>query len=87
MMLLCDQSSCGGSHCADLSITCRMSVLALPEWASAGPRSVVVCWGRTIALLLLVVFGEEELNASRNEEEETVHVSKWRGVKNVKLTH
>ena len=70
MMLLCGQSSC--AHCTDFSITSGMSILSLPEWASTSTRSVVIRWRRTVTFLVTMAASKEELNASRDDEQNTV---------------
>lgn len=59
-----------GSH---LGVASGASLAAaLPEWTTAGALGVVVRRAGAIALLLLVVAGEKELNHGREEEKEDV---------------
>jgi len=63
-------SSGRGNH---LSIASGVSLaVALPEWATTSALGVVVGRVGSIALLLLVMAGEEELDDSSDEKEEDV---------------
>jgi hypothetical protein len=56
---------------SDLGITeFLVALVALPE-LHAGALGVAVRWAGTVALLLLVVLGHEELEGDRDQEEET----------------
>lgn len=46
--------------------------VALPEWTTTGSAGVVVGWAWAVALLLLVVAGEKELDSGGDEKEEDV---------------
>jgi len=46
------------------------SLVALPEWTSAGTRGVVVAWAWTVTLLFLVMADKEDLDDGGEEEEE-----------------
>jgi len=66
----CVMSAC--STCSgQLGITGVVdSLVALPEWTSAGTRGVVVAWTWSVTLLLLVVTDKEDLNNGGEEEQE-----------------
>ena len=56
---------------SQLSIACIVtlrSLVALPEWSTA-PLRVVVRWGWTVSLLLLVMVDKQDVPCGRDEEE------------------
>jgi len=62
----------GSCHLSVTSATGSLAVAALPECTTTGSAGVVVRWAWSVALLLLVVAGEKELDSGGDEEEEDV---------------
>ena len=69
LMAWSNGASASGRH---LRISGAADLVASPEWRATSTRCVVICWRRAVALLLLMMSDEEDLEKGCDDEEENI---------------